>query len=98
MYERLDKLRAEVKKLENKVEADKKKLKAAEERLKEAENLQILSDVGAMNLTPEQLAQFLKMMKDGRFESCVAAPQSESKVTEDIVSKNNEKDEREERR
>ena len=38
MYERLDKLRAEVKRMEKKLEDDKARLKAAQQRLQEAEN------------------------------------------------------------
>lgn len=62
MYERLDKLRAEVKRMEKKLEDDKARLKAAQQRLQEAENSQILADVGALNLSPEQLAEFLKLV------------------------------------
>lgn len=66
MYERLDKLRAEVDRLKARLEDDKVKLKAAEDKLKAAENAQIIADVGALNLTPEQLAQFLSMMQKGK--------------------------------
>ena len=61
MYEKLDKLRAEVKRWEQKIEDDKAKLRQAQDKLKEAEHSQILSDVGALNLSPEQLAEFLKL-------------------------------------
>lgn len=66
MYERLDKLRAEVKRAEKKLEDDKARLKAAQQRLQEAENSQILADVGALNLSPEQLAEFLKLVANGQ--------------------------------
>lgn len=66
MYEKLDKLRAEVEKWKARIEDDRMKLKSAEQRLQEAENNQILADVGAMNLTPEQLAQFLQLVKNGQ--------------------------------
>lgn len=65
MYERLDKLRAEVERMKARLEDDKVRLKAAEDKLKAAENAQIIADVGALNLTPEQLAQFLAMMQNG---------------------------------
>ena len=52
MYEKLDKLRAEVERCKKKIEDDRVKLKQAEVRLQEAENSQILADVGALNLTP----------------------------------------------
>jgi len=66
MYEKLDKLRAEVERCKKKIEDDKLKLKQAEARLQEAENSQILSDVGALNLSPEQLAEFLKLATSGK--------------------------------
>ena len=66
MYEKLDKLRAEVKRWEQKIEDDKAKLRQAQDKLKEAEHSQILSDVGALNLSPEQLAEFLKLATSGK--------------------------------
>ena len=66
MYEKLDKLRAEVERCKKKIEDDKARLKNAEARLQEAENSQILEDVGALNLTPEQLAEFLKLVSAGK--------------------------------
>ena len=62
MYEKLDKLRAELGKAkQRRAEADAK-VKQLEQKLKEAENTQILAEVGALKLTPEQLAQFLQMV------------------------------------
>ena len=37
------------------------KVKALEEKLREAENNQVIADVTALKLTPEQVAQFLQM-------------------------------------
>ena len=66
MYEKLDKLRAEVERWRRKLEDVRGKLKEAEEKLKEAENTQILADVNALNLSPEQLAEFLKLVASGK--------------------------------
>ena len=66
MYEKLDKLRAEVERARQRVEDDKVRLRAAEDKLKEEENKQILADVGALNLKPEQLAEFLKLAASGK--------------------------------
>ena len=66
MYEKLDRLRAEVERCKKRIEDDRAKLRAAEERLREAENSQILADVGAMHLSPEQLAEFLKLATSGK--------------------------------
>ncbi len=84
MYEKLEKLRGEVKRLRTRVEDDQNRLKAAEEKLKKAENDQILSDVSAMNLGPEQLAQFLKLMSQGQLENLLS---STSQLDEENVSK-----------
>ena len=69
MYEKLDKLRAEVKRWEQKIEDDKAKLRQAQEKLEKAENEQILADVGALKLKPEQLAEFLKLATSGKLGS-----------------------------
>ena len=58
MYEKLDKLRAEVKRWEQRIEDDKAKLRIAKEKLERAENEQILADVGALTLKHEQVAAF----------------------------------------
>ena len=65
MYERLDKLREEVKRRKKMIEVAKTRLKEAEEKLREAENSQILSNVAALNLTPEQLSELLKRVTEG---------------------------------
>ena len=66
MYERLDKLRAEVERRKKKIEDDKLKLKQAEETLEKAENEQILSDVGALNLSPEKVGELLRLLAGGK--------------------------------
>lgn len=66
MYEKLDKLREEVGRCERRFADAQNKLKAAQEKLREAEASQILSDVGALKLTPEQLAQVLSLVKSGQ--------------------------------
>ena len=66
MYEKLDKIRAELDRArQRRAEADAK-VKQLEQKLKEAENSQILADVGALKLTPEQLAQFLQLAASGQ--------------------------------
>lgn len=68
MFEKLDKLRAEVKRIQNRIEEDKVRLKGAEQKLKDAENSQILADVSALKLTPEQLATFLAEYAPGKVQ------------------------------
>ncbi|SCY63173.1 DUF4315 family protein [Butyrivibrio sp. INlla14] len=65
MYEKLDKQRAEVERLRLRVEEDKTKLRQAEGKLKEMENAQILSDVSAFNLSPEDLGKILQQLQAG---------------------------------
>ena len=83
MYEKLDKLRAEVERCKKKIEDDKLKLKQAEARLQEAENSQILSDVGALNLSPEQLAEFLKLATSGKLATAGASIGNTDRSTTD---------------
>lgn len=87
MYEKLDKLRAELGRAkQRRAEADAK-VKQLEQKLKEAENTQILADVGALKLTPEQLAQFLQMAAGGQLE----APQS-AVLQGSVVTKQDDED------
>ncbi len=95
MYEKLDRLRAEVAHRRRKVEYEKKKLRDSEERLKEAEDNQILADVGALNLTPEQLAEFLKLVsgKTPDHERIAQLYPSSDEVETEIKESEDEKDE-----
>ena len=66
MYEKLDKLRNIVKRSEKRLADAEKRLKEDRDKLKEEEATQILSDVEALNLTPEQLASVLALVKSGQ--------------------------------
>lgn len=66
MYEKLDKLRDDLKRARQKKNEIEIKIKNLEQRLKEAEEAQILADVKSLNLSPEQLAQFLKLAANGQ--------------------------------
>ena len=68
MYARLDRLRAELKKAVIKRDTAEEKVQQIEAKLKEEENRQIVCNVASYNLTPEQLAEFLKMVKDGKLQ------------------------------
>ena len=80
MYEKLDKLRDEVKRCEKRVADAQSKLKAAQEKLKEGEASQILSDVGALKMSPEELARVLELVKSGQLNQGTAA-NTETKTT-----------------
>lgn len=85
MYEKLDKLRAELEKArQRRAEADAK-VKQLEQRLKDAENSQILAEVGALKLSPEQLKMFLEMATSGQLGNAEPTVIKDStEVKEDI--------------
>lgn len=85
MYEKLDKLRAELEKArQRRAEADAK-VKQLEQRLKDAENTQILAEVGALKLSPEQLKMFLEMATSGQLGNAEpAVVKGSTEVKEDI--------------
>lgn len=66
MFERLEKLREDLERAKRRRADADAKVKALEEKLKEAENTQVLADVNAMKLTPEQVAQFLQLVASGQ--------------------------------
>lgn len=68
MYARLDRLRVELKKAVIKRDAAEEKVQQIEAKLKEEENRQIVCNVASYNLSPEQLAEFLKLVKDGKLQ------------------------------
>jgi len=74
MYEKLDKLRAELDRAKQRRADADAKVKQLEQKLREAENSQILADVGALKLTPEQLAQFLQMAASGQLPAVQSNP------------------------
>ena len=82
MFERLDKMRAELEKAKQRRADADAKVKTLEAKLKEAETNQIIADVSAMKLSPEQVAQFLKLVASGQSNAPEAVQQStETKVT-----------------
>lgn len=66
MYERLERLREELKKAMKRRNEAEEKVKNASEKLKNAENDQILADIGTMKLTPEQVAGILAKARAGQ--------------------------------
>ena len=94
MYEKLEKLREELKRVKKKREEADRKVKLMESKLREAEHTQILNDVTALHLTPEQLAEFLKQITAGEVfpsftkmeeENSNNEVEAERKETEDEV-------------
>ena len=82
MFERVDKMRAELERAKQRRADADAKVKTLEAKLKEAENNQIIADVSAMKLSPEQVAQFLKLVASSQLNASEAVQQStETKVT-----------------
>ena len=76
MFEKLDKLREEVRRCEKRRDEANERLKAAQAKLKDAEASQILSDVGALKLSPEEVAKLLQLAASGQ----LSVPASETKT------------------
>lgn len=85
MFEKLDKLRADLKKAEQRRDDAIVRVKAAEDKLREAENSQVLADVGALNLTPEQVAQFLQLITSGQLPMNNGAVPDVASDTQSVV-------------
>ena len=100
MYAKLDKLRADLKKAVAKKEEAIARVKQIEERLREEEAAQIVNDVTSYNMSPEQLAQFLKLANSGQLQSLLngqaaqgAVAESHSSTASYLADTNRDKDE-----
>ncbi|SHJ22471.1 DUF4315 family protein [Pseudobutyrivibrio xylanivorans] len=82
MFEKLDKLREEVRRCEKRRDEANERLKAAQAKLKEAEASQILSDVGALKLSPEEVAKLLQLAAAGQLSVPTAENKTEPTTTE----------------
>ena len=88
-YEKLDRIREDIKRDKAKVVKLQEQIKIKEAKLKEAEANQIVADVGAMNMSPEQLGEFLALIQSGGLHDLlsgktqVAAEDSSDAMTDD---------------
>lgn len=82
MFEKLDKLREEVRRCEKRRDEANERLKAAQAKLKDAEASQILSDVGALKLSPEEVAKLLQLAASGQLSVPTAENKTETTITE----------------
>ena len=71
-YEKLDRIREDIKRDKAKVTKLQEQIKVKEAKLKEAEASQIVADVGAMNMTPEQLGEFLALIQSGNLNELLS--------------------------
>jgi len=99
MFEKLDKLREEVRRCEKRRDEANERLKAAQAKLKEAEASQILSDVGALKLSPEEVAKLLQLAASGQLGVTTAESKTETEtasVASSIYGDDNSDDNKEE--
>ena len=82
MFEKLDKLREEVRRCEKRRDEANERLKAAQAKLKDAEASQILSDVGALKLSPEEVAKLLQLAAAGQLSVPTDENKTENTTTE----------------
>ena len=68
-YDKLARMRADIQRDKDKIVKLQEGIKVKEAKLKEAEGNQIVADVGAMKLSPEQLGQVLELVKNGGLEA-----------------------------
>ena len=71
-YDKLDRMRADIKRDRDKVARLQEQIKSKEAKLKEAEASQIITDVGAINMSPEQLAEFLELIRSGQLKTLLS--------------------------
>ncbi len=65
-YEKLDRIRMDIQRDRSKVAKLQETIKQKEAKLREAEASQIVADVGALNMSPEQLGEFLALIQSGK--------------------------------
>ena len=71
-YEKLDRIREDIKRDKAKVTKLQEQIKVKEAKLKEAEASQIVADVSAVNMTPEQLGEFLALIQSGNLNELLS--------------------------
>ena len=71
-YEKLDRIREDIKRDKAKVAKLQEQIKVKEAKLKEAEASQIVADVSAVNMTPEQLGEFLTLIQSGNLNELLS--------------------------
>lgn len=65
MYERIERLREDLERARKRRAEAEARVRLCESRLKDAENNQIIAEVNARKLRPEQVAQLLALASDG---------------------------------
>ena len=73
MYEKLDKLRADLERAKKRRDDAEQKVQQLEAKLKEEGNNQIIADVCALNLSPEQVGELMDLVRKGGIPALHAA-------------------------
>lgn len=71
-YEKLERMREEIRKDKERIAAMQEQVRAKEARLRDAENTRILADVCAMKLSPEEIGSILDMIQAGKLSEVVS--------------------------
>ena len=79
-YEKLERMRTEIRRDKAKVAKMQEQIKQKEAKLREAENTQIVADVSAMNMSPEQLGSFLKLIQSGKLSAFMTGQSANNTV------------------
>ena len=64
MYEKIERLREDLERARKRKAEAEQRVKTCEARLREAENNQILAEVGALKLKPEEVARLLQLAQE----------------------------------
>ena len=88
-YDNLVKMRKDIGKDEEKIAALEEQVKGKKEKLREAERERIASDVEAMDMSPEQLGDFLDLIQSGKLNAFMKG----NDVRKDIVFNKEDEDE-----
>lgn len=91
-YDKLERIRADIQKDREKVAKMQEQIKQKEAKLKEAEATQIVADVGAMNMSPEQLGEFLALIQSGKLEQLLGGTGISPISAANVVVNNNDSD------
>ena len=68
-YDRIDRLRDDLERAKKRREEAEQRVKNCEAKLRDAENNQIIAEVNALKLTPEEVARFLQMAASGQIQT-----------------------------
>ena len=87
MYERIERLREDLERARKRKAEAEQRVKTCEARLREAETNQILAEVGALKLKPEEVARLLQLAQEKEKEGQSTAVVFEKTTVSSAVEK-----------